>query len=366
MIGCELKTIMMTNLHIAQGLSEQKIPSENANSLTTVTVIIPCFNEEKFIGPCLDSILANDYIKEKLEILIIDGMSTDRTREIIGEYIQKNSNIRIIDNKARYKAFALNLGIKNAEGDMIVIMDAHATYSTDYISQSVFYLNKYNADNVGGICNIRPRNETLMGKSIALALGHKFGSGKAQYKILKEGIVETDTVFGGCYRKNVFDRIGLFNENLLRSMDMEFNQRLRKAGGKILLVTSIKTNYFTRSDLKSFIKHNIADGQWSILPFKYSSNPIRFRHLLPFIFVTGLILGPVFSLINIYLFFFYASVLSIYLFLDLFFSFEAALKKKDLRLFLLLLIVFPCRHISYGLGTLVGFIKLLFSGKMEK
>ena len=340
--------------------------------LSYASVIVPCYNEEKNIGRCLDSIVANDHPKDKLEVMVVDGMSTDNTRDILKRYTDKYGYIRIIDNYARFTAQAFNLGIKNAQGEVIIIMGAHSEYSKDYISKSIYYLNKYNADDVGGIAKIVPRKNTIIGHSIAIVMSHPFGVGNAYYRIsfddskLLKKPKFVDTVFGGAYRSDVFERIGLFNENLIRSQDMEFNRRLLRAGGKILLVPDIITTYYARSDLKSFCKHNLSDGQWSILPFKYSSSPVAFRHLLPFIFVSGLVLGPVFSLIHKYLFFFYATVLSIYLFLNIFFSFEVAIKKKDVRLFFPLLIIFPSRHISYGLGAFIGFMKLLFSWKREK
>ena len=334
-------------------------------TLSAVSVIIPCYNEEKFISKCLASVFANDYPSDKLKIMVIDGMSIDRTRLIVETFTKQYKNIRILENIHRFKSFALNLGIRESTSEVIMVLDAHSTYPSDYISKCVYYLNKHNADNAGGIWNILSSKQTLFGESIAITLGHKFGSGNALYKTLKEGVVEADTVFGGCYRRSVFDRIGLFNEKLERSMDMEFNQRLRKVGGKIILTSSIYSNYYVRSDLWSFIKHNIADGQWSILPFKYSTSPIRLRHLLPFLFVCGLIVGPFFSLIHICVFFFYVAVLLIYLFLDIYFSFEAAKRKKDIRLFFPLLVVFPSRHLSYGIGALIGFVKLLLTKRNE-
>ncbi|NQS98314.1 MAG: glycosyltransferase family 2 protein [candidate division Zixibacteria bacterium] len=339
---------------------------DKAGKLHTVSVVIPTYNEEKYICQCLDSNITSDYPKDKLEILVVDGMSTDRTREIVKQFSQDYPYIRLIDNPNRFTPFAFNLGIRNSQKDIVIIMGAHADYAPDYISKCVYYLNEYKADNVGGVLKTVSRDNTLIGKAIAISLSHPFGVGNSKFRTGSKEPRLVDTVFGGCYRADVFYRIGLFNENLIRTQDMEFNHRLSQAGGRILLMPKIVTKYYPHSDLISFIKHNFSDGQWSILPFKYSSNPVRFRHLLPFIFVSGLILGPVFSLIHKYLFWLYAVVLILYLSLNIYFSFQVALKQKDLRLFFPLLIVFPSRHISYGLGSLIGFMKLLFSWKKEK
>ena len=155
------------------------------NNLPLVSTIIPCRNEEKFIGQCLDSIIVNDYPKEKLEILIIDGLSEDKTRTIIENLKFKigNSNIKLLDNPKKFTPAALNIGVKNAKGEIIIRMDAHARYKKDYISKCVKYLQEYKADNVGGIWITIPRDNSIIGKSIAFVLSSSFGVGNAYYRV---------------------------------------------------------------------------------------------------------------------------------------------------------------------------------------
>ncbi|HEC91836.1 MAG TPA: glycosyltransferase family 2 protein, partial [Candidatus Atribacteria bacterium] len=271
----------------------------NKHNLPFVSIIIPCRNEEKFIGRCLDSIIAQDYPKDKLEILVIDGMSEDGTREIIKNFQISNSNfqIKLIDNPKKFTNFAFNIGIKTARGEIIMLMGAHARYERDYISKCVRYLRECNADNVGGIVIALPCKNTIGAKAIALSLSCRFGVGDAYYQTGYSGKPRwVDTVFGGCYKREVFDRAGLFNENLIRSQDMEFNLRLKKSGGKILLVPDIVSYYYPKSNLKDFFIHNFEDGIWAIYPLKFVKVRFKLRHYIPFIFVLSLLGMGVFGI----------------------------------------------------------------------
>jgi len=324
-----------------------------------VTIILPCRNEEKFIGPCLDSIIANDYPKNNLEILVIDGMSDDKTRKILKDYSQKYNFIKIIDNPKKFIPLALNIGVKNAKGEFIVRMDAHSVYNKNYISKCIKYLKEYEVDNVGGIWKIMPSEKTLINKAIVLASSSFFGAGNAHYRTgYSKGLKFVDTVFGGCYKKDVFKKIGLYNENLVRSEDMEFNLRLKKAGGKILLAPEIVTRYYPKSTLKEFFKHNFLDGIWTIYPLKFGLS-LKLRHYIPFVFIFSLIVPLTLSVFfkpMIYLFLF---IIGLYLFTSLFFSISIAIKEKNFGLVFLLPLAFACRHFGYGLGSLVGLIKLI-------
>ena len=150
--------------------------------LETVSIVIPTFNEENFISRCLDSVLDNDYPKDKLEILVVDGRSTDSTREIVNQISKDYTYIRLIDNPNRFTPFAFNLGVKNASNEIIMIMGSHSTYAKDYISKSVYYLNKYKSDNVGGVMKTVSRDNTFIGKMIAITISHPFGVGNSTFR----------------------------------------------------------------------------------------------------------------------------------------------------------------------------------------
>lgn len=303
-----------------------------------VSIIIPCRNEEKTIGKCLESVLSQDYPKENLEVLVIDGMSKDRTREIVKEY----PFVKLIENKKKITPVALNLGIKESEGEVIIRMDAHAKYENDYIKKCVKYLKEYNADNVGGIIKTVPKSNTLTSKAIAISLSSSFGAGGSYFRIGAKEPVWVDTVFGGCYKREVFDRIGLFNESLVRSQDMELNLRLKSSGGRILLAPDIVAHYYPKDNLKDFFLHNIKDGVWAIYPLKFVRTPLKLRHYIPLIFVLTLPIS-----------------IWPYIPLSFYFSFKTALKEKDARYFFIMPLIFFVRHFGYGIGSIGGLFKLL-------
>ena len=312
------------------------------NNFPLASIIIPCRNEEKFIANCLDSFLEQDYPKDSIEILVIDGASTDKTRDIVVGYSQKYPFIKLINNSNKFTPFALNLGIKNAKGEVIFLTGGHANFNKNYVSQCVKYSNEYKADIVGGTLKTVPKKDTLTAKAIAQSLSSFFGAGNSNFRTGAEKPTWVDTVFGGCYRKEIFAKIGLFNENLIRSQDMEFNLRLKRAGGKILLVPDITAYYYPKDTMLGFLKHNIKDGIWAVYPLKFVKFPLKLRHYIPLIFVLTLPL-------NIFP----------YIFVSLYFSFKIALKEKDLRLFFVLPIVFFVRHFGYGIGSLWGIVKLI-------
>lgn len=323
-----------------------------------ISVIIPCRNEEKFISKCLESIIEQDYPKENLEILVVDGDSEDKTREIIKDFSFKYPFIKLLENPNKFTPFGLNIGLREAKGEVIVRMDSHAGYQRDYISKCLKYLKESKADNVGGVIKTVPKTNTLWAKAIAYSLSSFFGVGTSYFRAGSKKPRWADTVFGGCYKKEVFEKVGSFNEKLIRSQDFEFNKRLKKAGGKILLVPEIIAFYYPQSNLKDFLKHYFKDGVWTIYPLKFGVRIFSFRHLVPLIFVTGfmgsLILG---------IFFFWPRVLFVlilasYLLLNFFFSLKISFK-EGLKYLAILPIVFAGRHFGYGLGSLWGLVKLI-------
>jgi glycosyltransferase involved in cell wall biosynthesis len=332
-----------------------------------VSIIIPCRNEEKYIGKCLDSILSQDYPKERLEVLVVDGMSEDKTRETIKNFQFSNPNfqLRLLDNPKKFTNFALNLGIETSKGDIILIAGAHATYEKKYISKCVKYLKEYNADNVGGIMKSLHSKNTVIEKSIALSISNPFGVGNAYYKSSYSKEPRwVDTVFGGCYKKEVFEKIGLFNENLVRNQDLEFNLRLRKAGGKILLVPDIVAYYYPKSNLRDFFIHNFRDGFWVTFPLKFRIRAFSWRHLMPLAFVLGLvgagILGSFFPILfRLFLF-----IIGFYLLVNIYFALQISIKKKEIKYLFLMPIAFFCRHFGYGLGSIWGFLKVPIKNKI--
>jgi succinoglycan biosynthesis protein ExoA len=218
----------------------------------SVTVIVPCRNEARFIGRCLESIQASDYPSASLEVIVADGISEDGTRDILARYVAGDSRVRVVDNAARTTPEALNRAIELARGEVILRLDAHAEMAPDYISKCVAALEATGAMNAGGVRIERARDSGLFAEAIVAALTSGFGVGNARYRFRTGRAGWVDTVFGGCWRREVFERIGTFNANLARSQDIEFNQRLRKAGGRIWMTPDAVTYYYTRSRLGPF------------------------------------------------------------------------------------------------------------------
>jgi len=298
--------------------------------LPSVSIIIPCRNEKEFMPKCLDSLLANHYPTDKMEILIVDGMSHDGTRELIAGYAKKYPFISMLDNPKRITPSALNIGIKKSANNIIVRIDAHAVYKTDYILKCVTYLKKYNADNIGGIWVIVPRKNTIIGRGIAKSLSSFFGTGNAYYKIGSESFRAVDTVPFGCYKKEIFTKIGFFNENLERSQDIEFNIRLKKNGGKVYLFRFIKIFF-------------------------------KFRHYIPLMFVSLLIIFFALSFVSNYFLFFLWGLAASYLFSLVYFSAKISFLEKDFTYLFSLPLAFAARHFGYGFGSIWGAFKLIFN-----
>ena len=324
-----------------------------------VAIIIPCRNEEQFIAACLNSLLAQDYPKNKIEILIIDGASTDSTREIIQSYSQKDNRIKLFDNPRKHTPISMNVGIKNAEGDLITKTDAHTIYPPDYVSKCVHYLEEYKTDAVGGITKNVPANGSLSAKAIVLVLDSPLGGGGSFRRVRGKPRL-ADTAYGICYRKEVFNKIGLFNEGLVRSQDFDFNLRLTRAGGKILLAPDIALTYYPKQKtLISFWRRHFLDGIWAILPLKFGSRIFKPRHLAPLVFVSMILLFAICSLLFAPLIWALIAILALYFAATIYFSLKIASREKSIQLFPFLILAFAARHFAYGIGALVGLVRLI-------
>lgn len=322
-----------------------------------ITILIPTYNEEKFIASCLDSVLNQDYPKEKMEVLVIDGMSLDNTRAIVSKYCNDNFYIRLLDNPEKIVPYALNYGIKKSKGEVIIRMDAHSHYPINYFSRLVSQLDALKADNVGGVWNTLPAANTPLCQSIAIGSSHRFGIGNSLHKIGAAEIIETDTVPFGCFRRDIFEKIGLFDVDLIRNQDDEFNARIIKNGGKIYLIPDVVIDYYARESLGKMAKMFYQYGLFKPLVNKKLGSPATLRQFVPPLFAAGIMAGAVLSLINLKFLLLYSGVLLAYLSLSLFFSFRSGLKQKQASLVFILPLVFLIIHLSYGWGYLAGLIK---------
>lgn len=320
-----------------------------------VSIIIPVRNEEKYIKQCLDSVLNQDFPKEDIEIILVDGMSTDRTREILQDYINKFDFIKLLDNVNKTVPYAMNLGIEHSTGKYIIRLDAHSYFPPDYIRKCVELLDTIDADVVGGLAVTAGR--TKIGKVIAKLLSSPFGVGNSRFRIFsKSGYV--DTVPFGAFRREVFDKYGKYDTRLNRSEDYELNHRIRKNGGKIYLSDEIKFTYFCRDSIKGIMKQGYQNGKWIVRASKLIPGSMALRHFIPLLFVLSLIVGlsilfTNFTILKIL----FSFELFAYALLNIFFS----LKQSKFRItyFFWLLILHPLFHISYGIGSIISVFNLL-------
>jgi succinoglycan biosynthesis protein ExoA len=312
-----------------------------------VSVIVPCRNEAATLGRCLDSALASDYPADRMEVLVVDGMSEDGSRACIEQYAARDPRVRRIDNPARVTPAALNRAIRAARGDLILRLDAHSALAPDYLRLAVEHLDTFGADAVGGAMRTLPQKPGPFAEAIRVALTHLFGVGNSHFRTGAAQPRWVDTVFGACWRREVFERVGLFDEKLERSQDLEFSLRLGRAGGKILLVPRMEIRYYARAELVAFWRHNWTNGVWAVLPFAYARGvPVRWRHLVPLAFVAALVATQGLALLP------YAT-------LSLTISLHAAWKERKARLAVLLPVAFASLHLAYGAGSLWGVLRLI-------
>lgn len=322
-------------------------------NLPKVSIIIPVRNEERYIGKCLQSVVDQDYPKGMIEILAVDGMSEDRTKEILKEYTEQYTFIKILDNPKKVIPPALNIGIKKAKGEIIIRMDAHSIYKKDYISKCIKYLLDYKADNVGGIWITKPGANTIIASAIAFTLSSRFGVGNAYFRVGAKEPKYVDTVPFGCYKRDIFEKIGLFDEELLWSEDDEFNSRIIRNGGKILLVPEIVSYYHARENLTKVAKQYFRYGYSKVKAVQKQGRIYNWRQLIPPAFVTSLTFVGLLSFLSSYFLWLFSLIVALYLSANFAFSFSIAFK-KGLKLLPFLPISFAVLHFSYGLGYLKG------------
>lgn len=334
-----------------------------------VAVVIPTLNEEKFIARCLDSVIAQSYPFNDMDVMVVDGGSKDRTKDIVEEYKRKYQNIRFLNNPGRIQSIAFNIGVHSSDAPYIVRLDAHATYNHRYIEKCI---EKFSANaevlgcspefvgNVGGVWNIRPQHSGLIAESSAILNQSRFGIGGAAFRVgAPAGFV--DTVPFGCFPRKVLEKVGGMREDLPRGEDNEFNSRIRKAGYKIYLDPKIVCSYFSRDTLRTNMKQMYANGESIGHLFYVDKDSVGIRHLIPLLFVGSILCGV--ALAFVWLPFFYALLaeLCLYFTCDLLASILAA-KEHGWKYLLPLFVMFFCVHISYGWGTIVG----LFTGRKLK
>jgi GT2 family glycosyltransferase len=328
-------------------------------SVPLVSVIVAMRNEEAYIGKCLGSLAEQDYPADRLEVLVIDGRSTDRSRQIVSETGVRLLNLRLLDNEKRISPAAFNIGIKSAQGQVVTIISAHSYLAADYVSRCVEYLTCTGADCVGG--PIKTIGEDPTAKAIALAMSSPFGVGDALFRYSqKEQYV--DTLAFGAYRRDVFERVGLFDEGMAGSEDDEFNYRLRRHGGKLFLTPAIRSFYYGRTSLRDLWTQYFRYGFGKVRVIQKHPTLARVRHLIPAVFVASLVTTAVLSLFNLLFAVLLGLILGSYVLVSLALSARIA-AREGWKYLPFLPAAFACLHFAYGTGLLLGVAQFLLVGK---
>ena len=248
-----------------------------------VSVIIPMRNEERYIVACLQSLMNQTYPAECYEIIVVDGNSSDRSVELVGQLAGTGTQVRLLSNPAGIVPSAMNLGIRSAQGEIIVRADAHTVYPANYIENCVHYLETTGADNVGGPVITVASNQSAGAQLVAAILSNKFGVGNSQFRTgMHEGYV--DTVPFGTFRKQLFSQVGFFDESLVRNQDNELNARIRRAGGKIYQTPVLSTQYFPPDNFFQLIRQTYRNSQWHFFTLRRTNTAFGVRHFMPAIF----------------------------------------------------------------------------------
>jgi succinoglycan biosynthesis protein ExoA len=333
-----------------------------------VTVILPIRNEANFIERSLGAVLRQDYPSNRMEVIVADGNSTDDTRLVIAQLVDEVkvagpcAPVLVIDNAGGIVATGLNAALKRASGDIVVRVDGHTVIATDYVRQCVEALARTGAENVGG--RMDPVSTSSFGQAVAIATSSPFGVGGARfhYSTREEWV---DTVYMGAWRKQTFDRIGMFDEELVRNQDDEFNYRLLSHGGRILLSQQIRSHYYNRSTLKTLSRQYFQYGYWKVRVMQKHPRQMRLRQFIPAAFVLVLFLGSAFAPLSGAFGYGALACVAAYLILNLSASL-LSVAKHGWNHVALLPGVFATLHFSYGLGFIVGTVRFANRWKTEE
>ncbi len=327
------------------------IEKNSSNPKPTVSVIMPIHNEEAFIKRSLGALLKQTYPEDLLEIVIADGMSSDNTHSIIRQTGDNSTiPILIIENPGRIAPTGLNRAIEKSKGEIIVRVDGHTIVEPDYVEECVSALMRTDACNVGGKMNAVSQN--LIGNAISSATSSRFGIGNARfhYSNAEEFV---DTVYLGAWHKEIFEQYGLFNEELVRNQDDEFNYRLCENGCKILLSPKIKSRYYNRSSLKKLWRQYFQYGYWKIRVLQLHPKQMSLRQFVPFVFVSSIIFFGVLSIFSVYARWMLLLILGLY-FLAALTAAIKTVKETKIAAVPFVFLSFIILHVSYGLGFLAG------------
>jgi glycosyltransferase involved in cell wall biosynthesis len=332
--------------------------------MPSVSIIIPCYNEQDTIGKLLEAVYAQTFPRTDLEMVIADGMSTDGTRTQIAAFADAHPDLQIAmaDNLAQSIPSALNCALKEAQGEIIVRLDAHSVPYPDYIERCVADLQAGLGENVGGIWEIHPGAPTWLAQSIAVAASHPLGVGDALYRHAGRAS-EVDTVPFGAFKRELLALVGFFDESLHSNEDYEFNTRIRKSGGKVWLDPAIRSVYFARPTLAGLARQYSRYGFWKWRMLRRYPESLRWRQGLPPLFVLSLLIGAVLAVFLPIFRFLLAVEVLVYVLVLVFAGVFASIKQKKAFMGFGLPVAIATMHIAWGAGFLWSMIKGVFTDR---
>ena len=332
------------------------------NERPLLSVILAARNERRYIANVLESLLRQDDGGFDIEILVIDGKSSDGTADIAHQYAACDRRIRVLINDRQTTPSAFNLGLRESRGEFVAILGAHAVYDRNYLSACFTELKNRSVTACGGLVDTRPADGSLQAKLVSWTLGHWFGSSTQSFRTRGEGF--TDSVNFPVIIKSVVIAIGGYDEQLYRNQDNDLNQRLRASGHKLFITAKTKCQYFSKASVVSLLKYGFRSGAWNLLSLKKNKQAMSLRHFVPFFFVTGL-----FGLISLLTMTFFMApglhstfmiclciVCAAYLFCGIAASVQLAIRERSCSA-LFLPLIFLSYHLSYGSGTCWALLK---------
>jgi succinoglycan biosynthesis protein ExoA len=327
-------------------------------NLPFVSIIMPVYNERDFLEKSLRSVLAQDYPSHRFEILIADGMSNDGTREIIHAFSEEHPNFKLVDNPGKIVPTGMNAALQHANGEVIIRVDGHCMIAKDYVYKCVQYLQTGDIDGVGG--PMQTIGETPVAEVIAVAMSSIFGVGGSAFRTTTGKSMLVDSIPFPAYTKAIIQKAGLYDEELVRNQDDEYNYRLRSMGARLLLAADVQSKYYSRGSLQKLWKQYYQYGYWKVRVLQKHPLQMRPRQFVPFLLVAAIIFAFLLALFSIISFPAFRIPIIVIIFLYVLTNITASLwtaSKKGWQYLPLLPIAIAIIHFSYGLGSLVGLIK---------
>jgi glycosyltransferase involved in cell wall biosynthesis len=352
--ACEATLPAGTGPELCPGTLAAGESGETGANLPFVSVVLACRNEARLIERCLESIIRNDYPADLMEVVIVDGESTDGTRDIIARYEGARCPISLVRNARLHTAIGMNLGIQEARGDVIMKIDGHSEYPPNYISECVRYLRQYGAANVGGVVDCVPGADTTFARAAAKVISSRFGVGNSLFRVGTDMPLWADTAFSGCYLKSWLQKAGMYDENVRRSQDFDLNGRLWALGGGTLLVPSIRVKYHVRASGVDFFRHGLSNGYWVTYPALARGTRFAVRHFVPLAFLVFMLAFATLAISYGPARPFFAAAVAAYAICAIVASAVAWKSAGSLRLIFTTAVTFGVLHALYGCGSLLG------------